>query len=46
MVFNLFKLNCIAIKKYLPSRSVAVRHLGQGFVDTLIFTLLASSHLA
>lgn len=29
-----------------PSRSVGVRHFGQGFVDTLIVTLLASSQRA
>lgn len=30
----------------LPLLSVGVRHLGHGFVVTLIATLLASSHLA
>lgn len=29
-----------------PSLSVGVRHLGQGFVETLIVTLLASSQRA
>lgn len=31
---------------YLPSRSVGVRHFGQGLVLTLIVTLLASSQRA